>query len=292
MATIPLNNVEAGTRFAFASNFITQDVITVTPSMAEQWLKLNVNNRPISPNVVEKYKRDMLTGRWVYAADPIRFDTYGNLLDGQHRLTALSYCEDGSVEVQFLVIRGLPKDTQLVMDQGRKRNAGQQLSILGVKNAANVASGVKVYLLWQNGLLFRDSTAANLTISTPQIEEWVSGNPDLVAHVNSHQTALRSNDAPPSVSFAAALKFASIAPDAEEQFFQALSHGGTAVKHPINTLDKRLQRIRREGFRMSQRDYLALFIQAWNATRDGRTLTQFLRPKGATWTAETFPEPR
>lgn len=292
MTTIPLSKIESGDRRAFVSGIITQDVITVTPSMAAAWLQLNIKNRPISPHAVEKYKRDMLAGRWIYAADPIRFDTTGNLLDGQHRLTALSLCDDDTVQIPFLVIRGLPNETQMVMDQGRKRNAGQQLAIKGVKNASNVAAGAKVYLLWKTGYLFRDNKAAGMAVSTPQIEDWVEANTELVAHVNTHTNAIRSNDAPPSVGMAAAFAFAEISPDSEVQFFQALANGGMPVGHPINTLDKRLQRIRREGLKMPQRDYLALFILAWNGARDGRRMTQFLRPKGASWNVYNFPEPR
>lgn len=291
MTTIPLTPIEAGDRATLASGVIEQDIWDLTPSIAERFLKLNIKNRPLSPQSIAKYRRDMESGRWVFAADPIRFDTTGSLIDGQHRLSALALCED-STTIPFLVIRGLPNETQMVMDQGKKRTPGQQLAIKGVKNANAIAAGAKIYLTWKNGYLFRDNKVASMAISTPQIEEWVAANVDLVAHVNGHYGSLRANDAPPSVTTCAAFAFAQVSPDSEVQFFQALASGGMAKNHPINTLDKRLQRIRREGMKIPQRDYLAMFIQAWNATRDGRSMSQILRPKGGSWTEDNFPEPR
>lgn len=285
-----MSAIPTTTDIPLTADRITQSVIIVSSATARRWLDKNARNRPLSAYAVERYRRDMIEGRWVYAADPIRFDTDGNLLDGQHRLTALATCE--GLALPFLVVRGLPTETQMVMDQGRKRSTGQQLAIKGVKNASNVAAAAKVYILWREGYLFRDNTAANTTVTTPRIEAWVDEHTDLVNNVGAYFNAIRSNDAPPSVAFAAALRFAQIHPDQAHAFFLSLANGGTPVKHPVNTLDKRLQRIRRDGLKIPNRDYLAMFVQAWNAVRDGKTLSQLLRPAGGKWTAENFPEPR
>lgn len=290
MTTLPMNDIEAGEQTALASDRIITSRMLVSSATATRWLDRNKRNRPISAIAVEKYRRDMLAGRWVYDASPIRFDQLGNLLDGQHRLTALAMCDD--LTLPFLVVRGLPTETQMVMDQGRKRTAGSQLAIKGVRNAQNVASGTKVFLLWEGGYLFRDSRAASASVTTPTIEAWVEENADLVAQVCEYLQSLRNTDAPPSTTFAAAIAFHRIDPAMSKEFFHSLAAGGKPVGHPINTLDKRLQRIRRESQRLSTRDYLALLIQAWNAYRCGRKITQFLRPAGGSWTAANFPEPK
>ena len=290
MSTLPMSSIESGEAQALAAPKPTTSIVMVTAGTAARWLERNIRNRPLSAFTVERYRRDMSEGRWVYAADPIRFDTAGSLLDGQHRLTALAMCE--GLALPFLVVRGLPSETQMVMDQGRKRSAAQQLALKGVKNASNIAAGVKVYILWQSGLMFRDNKVAQSSITTPSIEAWIDGNESTVAHVSAYLTTLRNNDAPPSVTVGAVLRFTELHPDQAYDFFHTLANGGTPVGHPINTLDKRLQRIRREGLRFSQRDHLALFVLAWNATRDGRTLTKFQRPVGGKWTADTFPVPR
>ena len=105
----------------------TANKIAVTPEIARQWLLNNVHNRPVSATTVEKYRINMIAGQWKYAADPIRFAIGGNLLDGQHRLIALAGIPDEvGIAVPFLVVRGLPQESQKYMDQGSKRGAGQQ----------------------------------------------------------------------------------------------------------------------------------------------------------------------
>jgi len=287
VTTLPLTPVEAGEQTVLASAEIVQSVMLVSSSTAANWLERNARNRPISTFTVERYRKDMAEGRWVYAADPIRFDSMGALLDGQHRLTALASVPE--LTVPFLVVRGLPTESQLVMDQGRKRSAGQQLALKDVKNSSNVAAGVKVYMLWQTGLMFRDSGLAQTTITTPSIEAFVDEHPLEIATVNDYFSAIRNNDAPPSVAFAAALRFTQIDTAEAHDFFHRLASGGTGVGHPINTLDKRLQRVRREGLRMNTRDYLAFFVLAWNAVREGKSMSKFQRPAGGRWKAETFP---
>lgn len=273
-----------------AENRIQTSIVPVDAAMAKRWLTRNSRNRRLAPTAVERYRRDMAEGRWSFAGDPIRFDVNGSLLDGQHRLTALSETE--GVTIPFVVIRGLPTESQMVMDQGRKRTPGQQLGLLGMKNATNVAAGVKVHLIWQRGLLFRDNQVATSTLTTAEIEKFVNENEGVVERLNNYAHSLRAPDAPPSVTWAAAIAFDAIHPDLAHDFFTHLHQGGTPLGHPINALDKRLQRIRKEGLKLSTRDYLAVIIQAWNAWRDGKDVHKFQKPRGGKWTEANFPEPR
>lgn len=264
-------------------------IVTLTPELAEAWLTYNTRNRKLSETVVRRYQADMEAGRWTFAADPIRFDIHGTLLDGQHRLTALARCTD--IALPFLIIRGLPPEAQTVMDQGRKRTTADQLGLRGVRNATNVAAGARVYLLWVDRAMFRNSNMSSALVSSPRIEAWAQDNADKVERINSYMTIVKANDATPSVSIAAAYAFDDIDPDATREFFEALAHGGMPLNNPINTLDKRLQRIRREGLAITQRDYLGMFFQAWNAWREGRELSKLPRPS-AGWNDRNFPTPR
>lgn len=267
---------------------ITHAIVMVTPDMAERWLLANTNNRKVRQQTVGRYRADMEAGLWTMAADPIRFDRDGQLSDGQHRLIALSELPE-SVSIPFLIVRGLPPEAQSVMDQGVKRTPGDQLGLIGVKNANSVAAAVKKLLIWRMGLLFRDTKLQQIT--SPQIEAWVLDHPGEVDFFNSIWSLIRQNDAPPSVGGAAAFVFADIDPESCERFFTLLARGAGGAGHPITTLDKRLQRHRREGLKMPDRDYLALFILAWNAWRDGKEMHKFQRPRGGRWSAGNFPEP-
>lgn len=75
-------------------NFLVIDdvfvgAVTVTPRMAEEWLKRNVANirNPKEPSIGE-YAEAMRKGQWDFNAAPICFNTEGNLIDGQNRLMA------------------------------------------------------------------------------------------------------------------------------------------------------------------------------------------------------------
>lgn len=65
----------------------------ITPELAKKYLGGNEGNRKIRPQVVAAYMADMLNGNWNDSPDivtPIMISREGRLIDGQHRLTAVS----------------------------------------------------------------------------------------------------------------------------------------------------------------------------------------------------------
>lgn len=268
---------------------IEHAIVYVNAETAKRWLKRNVKNRNLNQTYVERYRADMAAGRWSMTGDPIRFAIDGTLIDGQHRLAALAELDD--VTLPMLVIRNLANEAQGAMDQGQRRTPGQQLQLAGVKDSNAVAAAVKRFIVWDEGLLFRDNKVVTATVTTPRIEEWVHANRAEVERFSQLVSLTKQNDAPPSVAGAAALAFARIDFPAAVQFFTLLARGAGTEGHPIVTLDKRLQRNRREGLKMPDRDYLALFILAWNAWRAGREMKKFQRPRGGRWSEENFPHP-
>lgn len=257
----------------------------VTPETAAKWLKTNVNNRALSRRSVERYSADMKNNMWQNTGDPIRFSKSGRLLDGQHRLTAIV---ESGVTISMLVIRDLEDRSQDAMDQGRARTAADVLSLHGERNTGQLAAAVKLFLVWDRGLLCKDiRKSAEITNSV--IAEWVSAHHAEVELFQHVAATIRKNDAPQSVAGAAFIGFARIDANKAVEFMNLLANGAGGMGHPITTLDKRMQRMRREGLKMAPRDYLAMFIQAWNAWRDGRELQKFQRPRGLMWTADSFP---
>jgi hypothetical protein len=66
-------------------------ITLITPELAEKFLEKNSNNyRKLSEKVVKAYQIDMETGNWKFNGDSIKFNKSGQLVDGQHRLTAIS----------------------------------------------------------------------------------------------------------------------------------------------------------------------------------------------------------
>lgn len=112
-----------------------------TPAMAKDILAHNQVNRNLRERVHQAYRKDMEDGRWVMTGEPIQISESGALLNGQHRMTALSNCThtDG---IDLLVVRGLPDRAQLLMDQGAPRSIADMLKLEGgdVKNATICAA--------------------------------------------------------------------------------------------------------------------------------------------------------
>lgn len=105
---------------------LTQEL--VTPKMAEAWLNLNTNNRPLRDGVVEAYAADMKSGNWTTCPEPISFYGDGSLADGQHRLFAIT---ESGCSIRFPVARGLHKRDGLNLNMGLGRTLVDNARISG-----------------------------------------------------------------------------------------------------------------------------------------------------------------
>jgi hypothetical protein len=131
--------------------------VLVTPALASEWLKRNINNRPLSQANVGGLADDILNGRWVDNGETVKLDWNGNLIDGQHRLTAVVRA---GVAVTMLVVEGLDPRSQMTVDVGRPRSVGQQLELSGVPQGARMAAvGAALWrykkyphLVWTGGM--------------------------------------------------------------------------------------------------------------------------------------------
>lgn len=110
----------------------------VSPDRAEKYLSTNVGNRSISKTNIARYATDIANGEW----DPrtfegVKFDTEGNLIDGQNRLQAII---EADTPQEIIVFRGLPRDTRLKLDQGKSRSTSNYMQIEGIENASTKAA--------------------------------------------------------------------------------------------------------------------------------------------------------
>ena len=63
---------------------------TITPEMAAEFLTNNfINNRDIKPTAVKRFASMIKRGDWQISCDAIGFDEHGNLINGQHRMSAV-----------------------------------------------------------------------------------------------------------------------------------------------------------------------------------------------------------
>lgn len=112
----------------------------VTPAVAQAWLELNLSNRNIRKDQVNRYARDMLAGNWAVTGEAIKFGQSGQLIDGQHRLLAIV---KAGVTVDVFVVTGLPDTIQGVLDSGRARTAADTLRMGGYASSNLLAAIVR-----------------------------------------------------------------------------------------------------------------------------------------------------
>lgn len=91
----------------------------ITPELATEYLSHNCTNRALRGKDVDTLARDMINGKFVLTHQGIAFDSAGNLLDGQHRLSAVV---KAGVSVYMRVTRGIKFEDAAFMDIGVKRN--------------------------------------------------------------------------------------------------------------------------------------------------------------------------
>lgn len=126
---------------------ISAKIETITPELAEQYLKLNFkSNRKLSMTAVGKYVKIMKAGKWNVNCDAIGFDELGRLINGQHRLTGVVKF---GAPVDFLVVRNLAVESAKGQDTGRRRMMHDRITIDGVpiteKACASIRNAMTVY---------------------------------------------------------------------------------------------------------------------------------------------------
>lgn len=99
---------------------IQDETVLVTPEMANEMLKKNKNNRPVSWRKVTEYANLMIAGKWVFHAQGIILDDKGNILTGQKRLWAV--VKSGTSQY-FRISRGSPADTAYLIDRGTPQSS-------------------------------------------------------------------------------------------------------------------------------------------------------------------------
>lgn len=264
------------------SELMMPELVTVTPAVAKKWLRSNTHNRNVRPLHVSALARDMAAGRWQVNGETVKFGEDGTLLDGQHRLLAVL---EADTAVQMWVIRGIPVVAQATMDGGAKRTTKDILGMEGVENAAVVASVVKRAVMWE-----RSDYTFKGQVSTPEAQNYLQKNPGILRSAEM-ATMVRGMFRPlqPSVTGVSHWILSGVAPDEVPWFFARLADGATMEsQHPIMVLRRRLMD---EALDRTKRvpDYtrLAYVIRAWNAVRDGRTISKIQqRP------ADAMPMPR
>lgn len=259
----------------------------ITPETAQKWLGMPGPRRPVRDKKVAEFARDMKAGNWLLNGETIKIAPDGGVVDGIHRLKAVT---ESCATIYAYVAFGVPWEAQITVDTGSSRLMSDQLHLAGDKNAIVLAAVAKRVWRWLEGYRSSGGPApthtemALLIAQCPLIIEAT----EYAMHARGRWQYVRA-----STYGVAYFVFSERASNvAAVEFLDMVVKGaGLEEGHPVLALrDRTLRASRRDQASLSEHEQLALMIMAWNAWRQGRTLTRMVLPKNGL-KHSNFPDP-
>ena len=126
---------------------ITCQIETINAKRAKEYLAHNMVNRNLNARRVNEYIDVLSRGDWQLNGETVKFNENGDLIDGQHRLSAVAM---SGIPMETIVIRGICDDVS-ICDRGRVRSVADSLQIEGMdkrlaSNAVIAAVKLNFYL--------------------------------------------------------------------------------------------------------------------------------------------------
>lgn len=275
---------------ATRSNEITTSVEEVTPEIAASWLESMGTNRKLSNFTVERYADAMKTDRWQQDGSPIRFNTKGELTDGQHRLWAII---ESATTQKLLIARNVPNDAFLVMDSGKKRGFADVLTIEypDVQDVLSVAAVTRSIYRVDLGqpvatvVIGSGKDVANLDL----LNFFREKRDDIVAAQKVGRRAYGRFHAIPLRHWGMLVYlFQEVDLEDANDFMHKVAEGkGLSDDSPIHLL-RRILAESALGKKRTALELVALTIKAWNLYRSGQTVQTLLIKLGGA-NPEPFP---
>lgn len=243
----------------------------ITPEVAEELLKHNVNNRNPRRDRIDKYARIMDLGEWAMTGQPIIVGSDGTVMDGQHRLMAV--LRTGR-SVWMLVVRGVDPRLMPMIDRGAARTGGDGLKWAGHPYANMSAAAIRQLLVLFQGKSVKDGHSYNaiadheLVDAYPHFEHVIAWAAPLAKQVN---TALRVAPA----KYLAATLWLSVNdcdPESIQDFSRQLISGADLPEgSPILALRSWAVNVSVSKKRLRADEVLIAVVKAWNDVAEGRT---------------------
>lgn len=218
---------------------ITTEIKSISPDEAAYLLTKNTRNRPLDERRAKRLASAIQRGEWALNGDAIRISNTGVILDGQHRLKAISLSGE---TVQTLVVSGLPDSVFDTIDVGgRARTAGDVFSIRGEKNFTVIASITRMIHKYElTGNPYHGSHESNPSVK--EMEAVLARHPDIrrsASFIGSSKWC-RKYMSPSLGGFAHYVFSAKNQTKAEEFFAQLESGAGLDAGSPVLLLRDRL----------------------------------------------------
>lgn len=248
---------------------ITSQIEYITPQIARDLLAKNTNNRSMNPSTVKYYEKQILNGQWDVNGESIKIAVDGTLLDGQHRLEAISRSNSG---IDTFVTRGLPKHVFTTIDNGKSRSHGDYLKIDGIEgNHGLIAAAARISILFKKS---GEVVAVRGKLSPEDIVCYVDKHKGLLESVSKLQQKM-GKILPSSIAIGCHYVFSIIDMEKADEFFHLLATGeGLFEGSPILTFRNRLLQMRGDGRAGEGHRRMLMYyvVHAFNAYLDGREL--------------------
>lgn len=141
-------------------------VADIYPEAAAMLIReANTKNRPLSKNYLTVLSKTYDKSADGVTGDTIKFGKSGRLIDGQHRLWMASR---SSVPFRTHVVFGINDEAFDIIDQGRKRTAGDVLAVDLIPNAIQTASAARWVFVLSNGVRADTATKATVIRNSPR----------------------------------------------------------------------------------------------------------------------------
>lgn len=160
------------------------EILTITPDLAKNLLSNNKSNRRIDSSKLLFIVHQIENGQWKLNGESIIISNDGEILDGQHRLSAV--VKTGK-SIGSLLVSGIDKNVFDTIDTGKARSAADVLYIMKTPNSTGISGGINKYLMLCKGYQSSTMNKAIAKISNTDIKDEYLNNEEL--YQNLHKAA-------------------------------------------------------------------------------------------------------
>lgn len=225
--------------------------------------KNDLNRKPTRANI-DFIKSEMIGGKFVVNGSTIVISEDGTLIDGQHRLLALS---ETDLRFNFIIVYNAKKESFSSIDTGKCRNAGDILSTVGIKHHNAVASCCRRVMFELDGKRKNGKSGA-VKLSNKEILDFYENNSsEIIENIRFATNLYQSENRilQPSLAASLIMLLSRQSRNEAKSFIREIYTGNKEKEsNAAIILRKRLINMKIKGEKMVDSLARALFITAFN----------------------------
>jgi hypothetical protein len=161
---------------------------TIDSEKATHYLSLNKKNRPITESKVNQYLSEINNGKWKEdTGEAIKISKEGFLIDGQHRLTALSR---SNKSINFLIVYDLDISIFDVLDTGKNRGASDVFALNNIPNYNRTAAIIREYVSFKDNRYYKSVAKDSIKFTNASLLSEYKTRPNYYDDLSNHSATL------------------------------------------------------------------------------------------------------